>query len=131
MKRRAVSKRCRRMRLPVCVALLCSVVIVDGLVAQERSMVPVTVDGVTVRLQMRVYKPATSKPAPTLVFNHGSTGRGIDPAIMVRPIDFPALAQFFVHRGFAVVMPARRGRGGSEGQYDEGFAEGSRARLHV
>jgi dienelactone hydrolase len=32
------------------------------------------------------------------------------------------LAQFFVQRGWAVVIPARRGRAGSEGFYDEGFA---------
>jgi len=59
---------------------------------------------------------------PTLVFNHGSTGRGTDPRAFTRPIDYPEVAKFFVDRGWAVVMPARRGRGGSEGPYDEGFA---------
>ncbi|MGH7331518.1 MAG: alpha/beta hydrolase family protein [Candidatus Rokuibacteriota bacterium] len=43
-------------------------------------------------------------------------------SLFARPIDFPPLAQLFVERGWAVVMPARRGRGGLEGQYDEGFA---------
>ncbi len=85
-------------------------------------MVSVTVDGETVQLAMRIYKPAIVGPAPTLVFNHGSTGRGNDSSLFVRPLDFPPLAQFFVERGWAVVMPARRGRGGSEGQDDEGFA---------
>jgi dienelactone hydrolase len=94
-----------------------------GALAQELIMVPVTVDGQSVRLQMRIYQPAAPGPAPTLVFNHGSTGSGTDPAIMVRPIDFPVVAEFFVQRGWAVVMPARRGRGGSEGEYDEGFAD--------
>jgi pimeloyl-ACP methyl ester carboxylesterase len=84
-------------------------------------MVPVTVDGETVRLAMRVYRPGGDGPFPTLVFNHGSTGTGRDPARFGRPIDFPQLAAFFVSRGWAVVMPARRGRGGSEGEYDEGF----------
>jgi dienelactone hydrolase len=83
-------------------------------------MVPVVVDGQTVRLEMRIYKPARAGPVPTLVFNHGSTGR--DPRLFTRPLDVPALAQFFVQRGWAVVMPARRGRAGSEGLYDEGFA---------
>jgi dienelactone hydrolase len=90
--------------------------------AQETSMVPVIVDGQTVRLKMRIYKPARTGPVPTLVFNHGSTGRGRDSRLFLRPIDFPALAQFFVQRGWAVVMPARRGRAGSEGRYNEGFA---------
>ena len=90
--------------------------------AQETRLVPVTVDGESVRLEMRVYTPATGERVPTLVFNHGSTGRGIEPARFTRPIDFPVLAKFFMSRGWAVVMPARRGRGGSEGLYDEGFA---------
>lgn len=90
--------------------------------AQETRMVPVTVDGQDVRLKIRVYLPAATGPAPTLVFNHGSTGSGRDPNLFARSIDYPALAQFFVGRGWAVVMPMRRGRGGSEGDYDEGFA---------
>ena len=85
-------------------------------------MVPVIVDGKSVRLEMRIYKPAGTGRVPTLVFNHGSTGRGRDPRAAREPIDFPRLAQFFVQRGWAVVMPARRGRAGSEGFYDEGFA---------
>ena len=85
-------------------------------------MVPVIVDGKTVRLEMRIYKPAGTGRVPTLVFNHGSTGRGRDPRAAKEPIDFPRLAQFFVHRGWAVVMPARRGRARSEGEYNEGFA---------
>src|SRR5687768_1565412 len=90
--------------------------------AQETSMVPVIVDGQTVRLEMRIYKPARTGPVPTLVFNHGSTGRGRESRLFKHSIDFPALAQFFVQRGWAVVMPARRGRAGSEGLYNEGFA---------
>jgi len=90
--------------------------------AQETTMVPVIVDGKSVRLEMRIYKPAGKGRVPTLVFNHGSTGRGRDPRAAREPIDFPRLAQFFVQRGWAVVIPARRGRAGSEGFYDEGFA---------
>ena len=89
--------------------------------AQEARLVPVTIDGEAVRLEMRVYEPANGAPAPTLVFNHGSTGRGTDPAAFIRPLDFPEVARFFVVRGWAVVIPARRGRGGSDGVYDEGF----------
>ena len=103
------------------VALLVPMLLASAAGAQEATLVPVTVDGERVRLEMRIYRPATADPAPTLVFNHGSTGRGTDPRRFTRPIDYPALAQFFVERGWAVVMPARRGRGGSEGLYDEGF----------
>jgi dienelactone hydrolase len=118
-----------RRRIPLAAALIVlSLLVVEGLAeGQEMSMVPVTVDGQTVRLAMRLYKPVAAGPAPTLVFNHGSTGSGTDPGLFARPLDFPALARFFVDRGWAVVMPARRGRGGSEGEYDEGFSE-NRAR---
>jgi len=84
-------------------------------------MVPVTIDTEQVRLEMRVYEPTAAGPVPTLVFNHGSTGRGTNPEVFTRPLDFPEVARFFVARGWAVVIPARRGRGGSEGRYDEGF----------
>jgi pimeloyl-ACP methyl ester carboxylesterase len=104
------------------IALLMTLLGVRAAQAQETSMVPVMVDGQTVHLEMRIYKPSTEAKAPTLVFNHGSTGRGRDPSLFTKAIDFPQLAQFFVQRGWAVVMPARRGRGGSEGEYDEGFA---------
>src|SRR5262245_22566105 len=89
--------------------------------AQETRMVPVTIEHEPVSLEMRIYRPASEEPAPTLVFNHGSTGTGTNPEAFTRPLDFPEVARFFVARGWAVVIPARRGRGGSDGVYDEGF----------
>lgn len=87
-----------------------------------RSKVAVTVDGESVHLDMRIYKPGTTGRFPTLVFNHGSTGHGTDSTRFKQPVDAPAVAAFFLQRGWAVVMPARRGRAASEGQYDEGFS---------
>jgi dienelactone hydrolase len=103
--------------------MLAELIMAGPAAAQEARLVPVTVDGDQVRLEMRIYVPGASGRVPTLVFNHGSTGRGSEPGRFTRPIDFPALAAFFKDRGWAVVMPARRGRGGSEGLYDEGFEE--------
>ncbi|MBI3513439.1 MAG: hypothetical protein HY060_05150, partial [Proteobacteria bacterium] len=108
-------------RRPIFLCLVGALMAASPVQAQERAMVPVTVDGETVRLAMRWYKPDGAGRFPTVIFNHGSTGRGIDPALFDRPVDYPQLAQFFVARGWAVVIPARRGRGGSEGRYDEGF----------
>ncbi len=108
-------------RLLALFALILAIV-TNTTLAQDARLAPATVDGERVRLDMRVYAPARATPSPTLVFNHGSTGRGTNPQSFTRPIDFPEVAQFFVARGWAVVIPARRGRGGSEGQYDEGFA---------
>jgi endonuclease YncB( thermonuclease family) len=90
--------------------------------AQERAMVSVTIDGATVKLATITYKPAGHRPFPTLIFHHGSTGRGRDPALFERPYDPKALAGWFTARGWAVILPSRRGRGGSEGTYDEGFS---------
>lgn len=84
--------------------------------------VPVTVDGEQVRLQMRIYQPQGPGPFPTFVYHHGSTGYGTDPERFRQPFDAPGVAAFFVQRGWAVVMPARRGRAGSDGLYDEGFS---------
>lgn len=90
--------------------------------AWYRSSVPVTVDGETVRLDMRIYKPAGNGTFATLIFNHGSTGYGTDARRFKQAVDAPAVAAYFVRRGWAVVMPARRGRADSEGEYDEGFS---------
>lgn len=89
--------------------------------AQETSMMPVTIDGRQVRLATKIYKPAGDGPFPTLIFHHGSTGTGRNPAIFDRFFDPVPLSQWFVQRGWAVALPSRRGRGGSEGYYDEGF----------
>ena len=85
-------------------------------------MVPVTVDGEQVKLAVITYKPDGAGPFPTLIFHHGSTGRGNDPTIFARPYERQVLAEWFTARGWAVLLPSRRGRGGSEGSYDEGFA---------
>lgn len=97
-------------------------VLAQGAMPSSVQHVPVTIDGERVRLQMRIYKPAGQGKFPTLVFNHGSTGTGTDSTRFAQPVDAPAVAEFFVQRGWAVVMPARRGRAGSGGQYDEGFS---------
>jgi predicted acyl esterase len=90
--------------------------------AQERTMMPVSVDGEQVRLAVVTYKPTGAGPFPTLIFHHGSTGSGTDPSRFSRAFDPGVLAYRFASRGWAVVLPSRRGRGGSEGLYDEGFS---------
>jgi endonuclease YncB( thermonuclease family) len=103
-------------------ALACIAFAVPGqLAAQERAMVPLTIDGEQVRLATITYKPPGNGPFPTLIFHHGSTGRGRDPTLFERPYDPKVLAGWFTQRGWAVILPSRRGRGGSEGTYDEGF----------
>jgi dienelactone hydrolase len=91
--------------------------------AQERTMEPVSVDGEQVRLAVITYKPTGTGPFPTLIFHHGSTGGGKDPSLFAQTYEPKPFIEWFTSRGWAVVLPARRGRGGSEGLYDEGFSD--------
>ena len=78
-------------------------------------------NGLPVRLHLILNKPKGEGPFPLLVLNHGSTGRGRNPdkfRMMYHPENF---MQFFVARGWMVAQPFRRGRGWSDGLYDEGF----------
>ena len=77
--------------------------------------------GAPVRLQVIYEKPKGDGPFPLLLFNHGSTGRGDDPSLFRESRYYPAIADFFVQRGWMVATPQRRGRGWSDGLYDEGF----------
>lgn len=55
------------------------------------------------------------------MFNHGSTGNGDDPSQFRLTYTNEAIARFFAERGWMVAFPQRRGRGQSDGLYDEGF----------
>ena len=78
-------------------------------------------DGKPVRLELLLQKPPGAGPFPTVVFNHGSTGRGNDPNLFRRSWSSVAVATYFVERGWMIIFPQRRGRGASDGLYDEGF----------
>ena len=78
-------------------------------------------DGKPLRLELQVRKPPGPGPFPTVLFNHGSTGRGNNPELFRRSWSSPTVAAFFVERGWMVIFPQRRGRGASDGRYDEGF----------
>jgi dienelactone hydrolase len=78
-------------------------------------------EGAAVTLEMVVYEPLTPAPHPTVVFHHGSTGNGDDPALFDDTWESGTLARVLVDAGWKVLFPQRRGRGGSGGRYDEGF----------
>jgi dienelactone hydrolase len=89
-------------------------------VEPEQIFIPVkTGAGPDVRLEATRFRPGRSGRFPLVVFNHGSTGNGnIAPS---RTLTFREPAHYFVRRGFAVVVPMRKGRGASEGTYDEPY----------
>jgi len=106
-------------------ALLAALAFAGSAVANEPSRELVTTSliegGKPVRLELLVRKPEGPGPFPTVVFNHGSTGRGNDPAAFKRSWWSPSVSAYFVERGWMVIFPQRRGRGASDGRYDEGF----------
>ena len=89
--------------------------------AGEYIATPFVEDGKPVRLELLVRKPHGPGPFPTVVINHGSTGRGDNPELFKSSWTSETAANFFVERGWMVIFPQRRGRGKSEGRYDEGF----------
>lgn len=78
-------------------------------------------DGKPIRLEAVIFKPRGTGPFPLAVINHGSTGRGTDPALFTDTWFSIELAEFLNERGWIVAFPQRRGRGKSDGLYDEGF----------
>jgi dienelactone hydrolase len=93
--------------------LLAGVLAAAPAAAQEQGSVSVAIDGKPVKLSTVTYKPTGDGPFPTLIFHHGAGS--FEP-----PYDPKAVAQWFVSRGWAVIAPSRRGRGGSEGLNEEG-----------
>lgn len=72
-------------------------------------------------LEAVIFSPPGAGPFPTLVFNHGSTGKGSDPALFKLTDIEPSVARWFTQQGWMVVFPQRRGRGKSDGMYAEGL----------
>ncbi len=76
-----------------------------------------------VRLESVIYRPDGNGPFPVLIVNHGSTGNGDQPSRFTETFHSAGIASFFNRHGWLVVFPQRRGRGKSDGLYDEGFRE--------
>src|SRR5258707_10871715 len=98
----------RRVARAGALPLLVGMLVAAPAAAQEAGSVSVAIDGATVKLSTVTYRPTGDGPFPTLIFHHGSGS-------FQRPYDPKIVAQWFVGRGWAVIAPSRRGRGGSEG----------------
>ena len=79
-------------------------------------------DGKPVRLEAVIFRPPGAGPFPLAVMNHGSTGRGVNPDLFTQTWIATDLADFLNDRGWIVAFPQRRGRGKSDGPYEEGLA---------
>jgi pimeloyl-ACP methyl ester carboxylesterase len=83
-------------------------------------------DGKPVNLEVLIFSPNGVGPFPLAMFNHGSTGRGTNGALFTETWFDLGLADFLNNRGWIVAFPQRRGRGKSDGLYDEGFSSDRR-----
>lgn len=79
-------------------------------------------DGKAVRLTVITYPPPGEGPFPLALIHHGSTGSGTQPRDFDRIWTSDWLADLLNEHGWLVAFPYRRGRGLSDGLYDEGFA---------
>jgi dienelactone hydrolase len=68
-----------------------------------------------IKLEARLYRPKNNGPAPLAVINHGSEiGRNL-----LNSSSHFGEARWLLNKGYAVLVPMRRGRGLSEGVYGE------------
>ncbi|MBL4739672.1 MAG: dienelactone hydrolase family protein [Sneathiella sp.] len=80
-------------------------------------------NGQSIKLEVVYSMPKGQGPFSLLVFNHGSTGLGKSPEKFKETFWTKAISKFFNDRGWMVAFPQRRGRGKSDGLYDEGFSK--------
>ena len=80
-------------------------------------------DGQTVKLATMIYTPKGDGPFPLALIHHGSTGSGKQPIWFKHVWTNDWLADILNQNGWIAAFPQRRGRGGSDGLYDEGFAD--------
>jgi len=73
-----------------------------------------------IRLETIIFKPSGRGPFPLAVFNHGSTGKYATPGLVKESWVSLEVADFLNKRGWLVAFPQRRGRGKSDGVYNEG-----------
>ncbi|MEQ9199579.1 MAG: alpha/beta fold hydrolase, partial [Rhodospirillales bacterium] len=93
--------------------------------AEQKWGIPFAKDGVangqileaTFYLPQTAYLPEiTGRPLPLVILSHGSPRGQARPTILYRE-----QAKWFTDRGFAVVVPMRRGYGRSHGSWSEGY----------
>ncbi|AUQ74807.1 alpha/beta hydrolase family protein [Phaeobacter piscinae] len=90
---------------------------------REFLMTDMTEDGKPIELAVAMYLPDGDGPFPLALVHHGSTGSGTNPRDFEWFFTHDWFADLLNAHGWVVAFPQRRGRGGSDGLYDEGFSE--------
>ena len=95
-------------------AVSAQAVTLDAALNEQVVMVPATFGSKTVELETTIFKPAGEGPFPVVVMNHGKALG--NPRNQSRD-RFIVLSREFVKRGYAVVIPMRKGFSKSSGDY--------------
>jgi dienelactone hydrolase len=91
----------------------------NGAILVEEVELPlVTAEG-RFKLVATVLRPAGDARRPAIVLNHGAWGPAERRRSEAR-LSFEPASRWFAERGFAVIVPMRRGYGASEGEFAEG-----------
>jgi dienelactone hydrolase len=85
---------------------------------QHRQLWLLSIPGERVRMHAYVFRPPGLGPFPLAVINHGSIQAG-PVREKYRMPDYPVATQWFLDRGYAVVLPQRPGHGETGGPYFE------------
>ena len=90
---------------------------------REFLLTDITEDGEVIMLAVALYVPDGDGPFPLALVHHGSTGSGTNERDFEWFFTNDWFADVLNAQGWIVAFPQRRGRGGSDGLYDEGFSE--------
>ncbi len=92
--------------------------------AQQRQLWLLPIPGERLRMHAYVFRPPGPGPFRLAVINHGSI-QAADMREKYRMPDYPVVTQWFLARGYAVVVPQRPGHGETGGPYfeDQGMCE--------
>jgi dienelactone hydrolase len=89
-------------------------VAVDATLNEQVVMVPAIDDGKTVELETTIFKPPGAGPFPLVIMNHG---KALGSPRQQGRDRFVVVSREFVKRGYAVVIPMRKGFSKSTGDY--------------
>jgi dienelactone hydrolase len=100
---------------------------------EEIVQVPMGVDGVfgkkELHLTATIFRPAGSGPFPLIVLSHGNPPNAFDRPKIGRYRLIPQIREF-VRRGYAVIVPIRRGYGATGGDFAEDMGKCSLPTYH-
>lgn len=89
-------------------------VVLDAVLNEQVVMIPATFGSKTIELETTIFKPSGTGPFPLVIMNHGKALG--NPRNQNRD-RFIVLSREFVKRGYAVVVPMRKGFSKSSGDY--------------